>query len=134
MMKLPPTVSNLKTGWIQAVSTVCGEKRIHEVRFTFIPASSLGTLSKVWHREVKPKQSPALSKLRKQRSEFRDVEAARICGLGYSKRGNCTEKEPQKSEKSAMKPLVKYEALHTPRHGRKELLWICELDGNCRSF
>ena len=68
----------------------------------------------------------------KQRSGFRDVEAAAVCGLGYQRKGNCRVKEPQKSEKSAIEPLVRDEVSHTPRRG-KYLSWDCELNGNCTS-
>lgn len=51
----------------------------------------------------------------KQSSGFRGAEAAAVCGLGYWRRGNCREKEPQKYEKSSVEPLVRCEVSPTPR-------------------
>lgn len=93
---------------------------------------SWGTLFKLWHRKVK--DISRFSEQMKQRSGFRDMEAAAICGLGYWRRGDCTEKEPKNLEKSAIKPLVKYEASRTPKSWQKiATVGLCEMNGNGRN-
>lgn len=114
MMRLPPTQSDWKLDGLK-LSEWLVERR--EYMRSVSPSSQLLLWGCFPNYDIEKEQTLADSKQMKQRSGFRDVEAAAACGLGHQSRGNCSE-GAQKSEESAVEPLVRDEVSHTPRRGK----------------